>query len=129
MFLYFRDGTFKAFYFVKRSLLILPLLNVGIIKPHERKFVDFKYNIADGKKLLNLLNQVDVCLEQLICGRRKPSFRPCAIGVLCFFVFNAYAKYIFLATRKMSFNDTNLLCAFADAAVLGSILPFALARR
>jgi len=99
MFLYFRDGTFKAFFFVKRSLLILPLLNVGIIKPHERKFVDFKYNIADGKKLLNLLNQVDVCLEQLICSRCKPAFRSCAVGELCLFVFDADAKYIFFTTR------------------------------
>ena len=63
VFLHFRNGSLKAFLLVERSLLILPLLNVWIIKLHERKLVDFKHNIADRKELLDFLYQVDVRLE------------------------------------------------------------------
>lgn len=128
MFLHFRDGTFKAFFFVERSLLILPLLNIGIIKPHERKFVDFKHYIADGKKLLNLLNQIDVSLQQLICSRCKPTFWSFAVCVLCFFVFDTDAKYIFLATRKVALDDADFFCTFANTAILSSGLLNALFR-
>ena len=58
----------------------------------------------------------------------KPAFRSCAIAELCFFVFYANAKDFFLATRKVALDDTNLLCTFADAAVLSSCLFYALFR-
>ena len=126
--LHFGNSIFKAPFLVERSLLILPFLNVRIIKPHEREFVDFQHSITDRKKLLNFLYQIDVCLEQLICGGCKPSFQPCAIGVLCFFVFDANAKYIFLASRKMTFDNTNFFCTFARILALGSILLYTLLR-
>ena len=122
MFLHFGDGFFKACFLIERALLILPFLNIGVIQPHKRKFVDFEHNIADRKKLLNLLYQVDVCLQQLICGRCEPAFRSCAIAELCFLVFDADAKYIFLTTRKMALDNTNFFCTFADAAILSSIM-------
>ena len=128
MLLHFRNGTFKALLLIKRAFLILPFLNVWIIKLHERKFVDFKHNITDRKKLLNLLYQVNVCLQQLICGRCEPSGWSRPIIELCFFVFDANAKYIFLATRKMAFNDANFFCTLADAAILSSGLLYTLFR-
>ena len=62
MFLHFRNGTFKASFWIERSFLVLPFLNVRISKLHKRKFVDFKHDITDGEKLLNFLHQVNVCL-------------------------------------------------------------------
>ena len=128
MFLHFGDSFFKACFLIEWTLPILPFLNIGVIQPHKRKFVDFKYNIADRKKLPNLLNQVDVCLQQLICGRCKPSFLSCTITKLCFFVLDADAKYIFLTTRKVALDNTNFFCTFADAAILSSSLLYALLR-
>ena len=128
VFLHFRNSIFKTPFLVEWALLVLPFLNVRIIKPHERKFVYFKHNITDRKELLNFSHQIDVCLEQLIRGRRKPSFRSCAIGVLCFFVFNTNAEYIFLITRKATFDDANFFCTFARILTLSSILLHALLR-
>ena len=125
VFLHFRDGFFKVCFLIERTLLILPFLNIRIIQLHKRKFVDFEHSIADRKKLPNLLYQVDVCLQQLICGRCEPAFRSCAIAELCFFVFDADAKYIFLTTRKMALDNTNFFCTFADAAILSSIMLYA----
>ena len=125
MFLHFRNSFFEARLLIKWTLLILPFLNIGVVQLHKRKFVDFEHDIADRKKLPNLLYQVDVCLQQLICGRCKPAFRSCAIAELCFFVFDADAKYIFLTTRKMALDDANFLCTLADAAALGGILLYA----
>ena len=129
MFLHFRNSFFKACFLIEWTLLILPFLNIWVIQLHKRKFVDFEHNIADRKKLPNLLYQIDVSLQQLICGWRKPSFRSCAIGELCFFIFDADTKYIFLATRKTAFDDTNFFCTLADTAVLGSGLLYALFRK
>ena len=128
MFLHFRDGAFKTFFLVERTLLILPFLNVRIIQLHKRKFVDLQHNITDRKKLLNFLHQVNVCLQQLICGRRKPAFLSCAIVELCFFVFDADTKDFFLATRKMALDDTNFFCTFANTTILSSGLLYALFR-
>ena len=135
--LHFRDGFFKVCFLIEWTLLILPFLNVRIIQLHKRKFVDFEHNIADRKKLLNLLYQVDVCLQQLVCGGRKPAFWSCAIAKLCFFVLDADAKNFFLTAGKVAFDDTNIFCAFANAAILSSgllyalleMVPFALALR
>ena len=126
--LHFRDSFFKTCFLIERALLILPFLNIRVIQPHKRKFVDFKYNITDRKKFLNFLHQVNVCLQQLICGRCKPAFWSCAIAKLCFFVLDADAKDFFLATRKMAFDDTNLICTFANTAILSSGLLYALFR-
>ena len=63
MLLHFRDSFFEACLLIEWTLLILPLLNIRIVQPHKRKFVDFEHNIADRKKLPNLLYQVDVCLQ------------------------------------------------------------------
>ena len=109
-------------------MLILPFLNIGVVQLHKRKFVDFEHNIVDRKKLPNLLYQVDVCLQQLICGRCEPTFRSCAITELCFLVFDADAKDFFLTTRKMTLDDTNFLCTLADTAILSSGLLYALFR-
>ena len=128
MSLHFRYGTFKVCFLIERTLLILPFLNIRIIQLHKRKFVDFKHDITDGKKLLNFLYQIDVGLQQLICGRRKPAFRSCAIVELCFFVFDADTKDFFLATRKMAFDDTNFFCTFTRIFALCSILFYALFR-
>ena len=125
MFLHFRNGFFEARLLIEWALLILPFLNIGVVQLHKRKFVDFEHNIADRKKFPNLLYQVDVCLQQLICGRRKPAFRSCAIAKLCFFVLYADTKDSFLTTRKMAFDDTNFLCTLAGAAALGGILLYA----
>ena len=113
---------------IERTLLILPLLNVRIIQLHKRKFVDFEHYIADGKKLLNFLYQIDVCLQQLICGRREPSGWARSIVELCFFVFDADAKNFFLTAGKVAFDDTNIFCAFVNAAILSSGLLYALFR-
>lgn len=126
--LHFRDSFFKTCFLIERALLILPFLNIRVIQPHKRKFVDFKYNITDRKKFLNFLHQVNVCLQQLICGRCKPAFWSCAIAKLRFFVLDADAKDFFLATRKMAFDDTNLICTFANTAILSSGLLYALFR-
>lgn len=128
MFLHFRDSFFEARFLIERTLLILPFLNIGVIQSHKCKFVDFEHNIADRKKFPNLLYQVDVCFQQLICGRRKPAFWSCAITELCFFVLDADAKYIFLTTRKVALDDTNLFCTFAGTAILSSGLLHALFR-
>lgn len=126
--LHFRDGFFKACFLIERTLLILPFLNVRIIQLHKRKFINLKHNITDRKKLLNFLHQVNVCLQQLICGRCEPTFWSCAITELCFFVFNADAKDFFLTTWKMTLDDTNFLCTLADTAILSSGLLYALFR-
>ena len=128
MFLHFRDSFFKACFLIERASLILPFLNVWIIQLHKRKFIDFEHNITDRKKLLNFLHQVNVCLQQLICGWRKPAFRFCAIIELCFFVFDADTKDFFLTTRKMAFDDTNFFCTFANTAILSSGLLYTLFR-
>ena len=125
MFLHFRNSFFKICFLIEWTLLILPFLNIWVIQLHKRKFVDFEHNIADRKKLPNLLYQVDMCLQQLICGRCEPAFRFCAIAELCFLVFDADAKYIFLTTRKMALDNTNFFCTFADAAILSSSLLYA----
>lgn len=128
MFLHFRNSFFEACFLIERTLLILPFLNVRIIQLHKRKFINLKHNITDRKKLLNFLHQVNVCLQQLICGRCEPAFRFYTITKLCFFVFDADAKNFFLTAGKVAFDDTNLLCTFADAAVLSSCLFYALFR-
>ena len=126
--LHFRDGFFKACFLIEWTLLILPFLNIGVVQLHKRKFVDFEHDIADRKKLPNLLYQVDVCLQQLVCGGRKPAFWSCAIAKLCFFVLDADAKNFSLATRKMALDDTNFLCTLANTAILSSGLLYALFR-
>ena len=44
------------------------------------------------------------------------------ITKLCFFVLDADAKNFFLTAGKVAFDDTNIFCAFANAAILSGIL-------
>lgn len=126
MTLLLRDGVFKAAFLIKRTLLILPFLNIWIVQCHKRKFVDFEHNVTDRKKFAKHLHKVNVRQQELIGSRCKPPSRFDSVIKSRFLVLNANAKDGLLAAGQVTFKNAYLLSTLTDATALCCVLLFAL---
>ena len=106
--------------------MILPLLNIGIVQCHKRKFVDFEYNITDRKKFANLFHKVDVRQQKLIGSRCKPPSGSDSVVKSRFLVLDANAKDGLLTTGQIAFKNTYRLSMLTDITALRRVLLLAL---